>query len=146
MRWLSQTMPLNYVQRATNTLPQTTQKPLFAITGRVLITHLLGEVTTAIGAVADATKLCYRTEAGVSSDLCATNDIQSDVVASYYTITGTAATAMVNSATAPVIKLATSVALDAGTIDLNCAGSTTGSIKWLVGFVPLEPGAIIIPL
>ena len=146
MSFVSQNTPLMFTQRPTNTLPQSTQKPLFAITGKVLITHLLGEVTTVIGAVADATKLCYRNEAGTSSDLCATNDINADAVASYYTITGLPAGAMVNIATAPIIKLPNPITLNGGTIDLNCAASTTGAIKWNIGYIALEPGAAILPL
>lgn len=146
MSFLSQNTALTYAQRAGAVLPQTLQKPIFTITGKVLITHILGEVTTVIQATANATKLCYRTEAGTSSDLCATNDITGDVLASYYTITGLPAAAMVNSTSSPAIKLSNPLTLNAGTIDLNCAGSATGAIKWTIHYTALEPGATIIPL
>jgi hypothetical protein len=50
--------PLNlqYVTRATGILAQSGTRPLFAITGRVVMTHLLGEITTVIQTQADATK------------------------------------------------------------------------------------------
>lgn len=146
MSWLSQNSILLYAQRPAATLPQTAQKPIFAITGKVLITHVLGEVTTVMQALANATKLCYRNEALTSSDLCATLDLTGDVVGSYYTIGGIAAGAMANPATSPAIKLPNPITLNAGTIDLSCAASATGAIKWTIGYTALEPGATVIPL
>lgn len=146
MGWLSKTSITAYAQRATATLPASTSKPIFAITGKVLITHLLGEVTTVIQAQANATKLTTVPNGGSAADLCATNDINADAVASYYTITGLAASAMINDTTAAGIKVANPFVLAAGTINLSCAATNTGSIKWTIGFVPLESGATIIPL
>jgi hypothetical protein len=135
-----------YTTRATANLPASTAKPLFVVTGRILLTHLLGEVTTVIQTQANATKLTKTTNAGTTTDLCATNDITADAVASYYTITGAPAAAMVNTATTPAIKLTTPVVIDAGTINLSCAATNTGAIKWTLLYSPIEPGAVVQPV
>ena len=134
---------LQYVQRATGILAQTGTRPLFAITGRVVLTHLLGEITTVIQAQADATKLINTPNVGSAVDLCATNDITGDVVNGFYTITGTAANAMVNSTTSPAFKIASPVTLQPGTLDMNCAASNTGSVKWTLMYYPLDNGAAV---
>jgi hypothetical protein len=135
-----------YTKRDTGTLAQTGTKPLFVVTGKVLLTYLLGEVTTVIQAQADATKLTKTNLAGTTTDICATNDITGDVVGSFYTITGTPANAMVNSTTNPAALIATPVVVDAGTINMNCAASNTGSVKWTILYIPLEPGATVQPV
>lgn len=140
------TVSPQYVTRATGTLAQTGTKPLFVVTGRVLLIYLLGEITTVIQTQADATKLTKTNLAGTTSDMCATNDITADAVGSYYTITGTAANAMVNAATSPAGLIATPVTVDAGTINMNCAASNTGSVKWTLLYLPLEPGAVVQPV
>jgi hypothetical protein len=84
------------VSRATAALPQTTAGALFTISGgKVLVTGLIGEVTTVIQTQADNTKLTFDpTDAGATQDLCAVLDITADAVGTMYSITGTPATAM----------------------------------------------------
>jgi hypothetical protein len=134
---------LKYVQRPTGILAQTGNRPLFAVTGRVVIHYLLGEITTAIQAIANATKLVSKLTDGTSTDLCATNDINGDVVNGFYTITGTPANAMVNVTASPAFKLVTPIIVQPGSIELNCAASATGSIKWTIVYQPLDSGAEI---
>jgi hypothetical protein len=84
------------VQRATAALPQTAAGSLFTIAGgKVLITSLVGEVTTVIQTQADNTKLTFDpTDAGATQDLCAVLDITADAVGTMYSLTGTPATAL----------------------------------------------------
>ena len=68
------------VDRATATLPQTTNAPIFTIAGgRVTVYLLVGEVTTIIQAQANATKLTAVPTAGSAVDLCATVDINGGI-------------------------------------------------------------------
>lgn len=132
------------VDKATATLPQTAASTLFTVTvGRVLVNLIIGEVTTIIQVIANATKLVNNpTPAGASSDLCATLDINADAVGAYYTISGVAADALRDALyrgvgmTAPII-------IGPGTIDLDCAGSATGSVKWSIWYLPLDEGAVL---
>ena len=135
------------VQRATATLPQTAAGALFTITGgKVLITSLVGEVTTVIQTQADATKLTFDpTDAGATQDLSATLDITADAVGTLYSLTGTPATAMQDALNfLPSNKvLAQPLVLKPGSILLDCAASNTGSVKWDLTYIPLDNGASV---
>lgn len=136
------------VNRATAALPQTTASALFTVsTGRVLITSIVGEVTTVIQTQADNTKLTFDpTDAGATQDLCAVLDITADAVGTLYSITGTPATAMQDALNflPPSKALARpGIVLKPGSILLDCAASNTGSVKWSLTYIPLEAGASV---
>ncbi len=122
----------NTEQRATATTPQGTAGALFTVSGRVFIDHIIGEVTVEIGAGANNTKLVSNPTVGADVDLCATTDIDADVVGTLYHITGTMVNAMLVTTSGAFEAQPTSVMVADGTIDLNCTGSTAGSIKWTV--------------
>lgn len=133
------------VDRATATLPQTTASAIFNVeTGNVLVMLILGEVTTIIQTQANATKLQANPDTGTTTDLCGTLDITADEVGSLYTITGDAATdAMQRGESGSVPAQTTAVVVSPGTIDLNCAASNTGNVKWSIWYYPLEDGAYV---
>ncbi|MCK9929435.1 hypothetical protein MXD62_20005 [Frankia sp. Mgl5] len=135
------------VSRATAALPQTTTSTLFTVTGgRVLITSLVGEVTTVIQTQADNTKLSFDpTDAGATQDLCAVLDITADAVGTMYSLTGTPATAMqdaLNFLSSNKV-LAQPLVLKPGAILLDCAASNTGAVKWDLTYVPYDNGASV---
>jgi hypothetical protein len=135
------------VQRATAALPQTSTSTLFTVSGgKVLITSLIGEVTTVIQTQADNTKLTFDpTDAGATQDLCAVLDITADAVGTMYSITGTPATAMQDALNfLPSNKVpAQPIVLKPGSILLDCAASNTGSVKWDLTYIPLDNGAAV---
>ena len=135
------------VQRATAALPQTSTSTLFTVSGgKVLITSLIGEVTTVIQTQADNTKLTFDpTDAGATQDLCAVLDITADAVGTMYSITGTPATAMQDALNfLPSSKVpAQPIVLKPGSILLDCAASNTGSVKWDLTYIPLDNGASV---
>lgn len=132
------------VSRATAALPQTTQSALFAVTGgRVLITSIVGQVTTVIQTQANATKLVANPTTGTDVDLCATLDITADQVGCLYGITGTLATAMVGANAGATVVPTNAVVVPVGTIDLSCAASNTGAVKWDLTYIPLDDGAAV---
>lgn len=132
------------VDRATAALPQTAAAALFTVTGgRVAIMGILGEVTTVIQTQANNTKLVANPTAGTSVDLCAVLNISADEVGCLYGVTGTVGDALigVNAGYAPLPARPLVVA--AGTIDLDCAASNTGSVKWSIWYAPLDDGAVV---
>ena len=135
------------VQRTTASLPQTGTSTLFTITGgKVLITSIVGEVTTVIQTQANATKLTFDpTDAGATQDLCATSDITADAVGTMYSITGTVATGLQDALNfLPSNKVpAQPIVLKPGAILLDCAASNTGSVKWDLTYIPLDNGASV---
>ena len=133
------------VTRATATMPQGVLGDLFTVIGgRVLIVALLGEVTTVIQTNVNATKLVSNpTATGTSQDLCATLDITADAVGEMYTISGTVGDALRSDLLIGNPLLQDVLVVSAGTIELSCAGSSTGSIKWDLIYVPLDNGASV---
>lgn len=133
------------VERATDTLPQSTDEALFTITGgRVLLLGLVGEVTTVIQAQANDTKLKFNPDAtGADQDICAALDITADPVGELYTISGTVGDAMRSDLLVGNPLLAAPLVLSEGAIELDCAASNTGSVAWTILYVPLDNGASI---
>ena len=132
------------VSRATAALPQTTSETLVTITGgRVILANIIGEVTTVIQTQADNTKLVFNpTEAGASTDICAVLNITAKAVGTLFSITGTVATAL-QSGLWLTTTMATPLILSEGTIELECAASNTGNVKWDVYYLPLDEGATV---
>jgi hypothetical protein len=130
-------------ERATDTLPQTAAEALFTVVnGRVVVTQILGEVTTAIQNQANNTKLTHNPSTGTSTDLCAVLNIANDEVSTLYGITGLFSDAMIGAGQA-VSAQTRDVVLKPGTIDLDCAASNTGSVKWTLFWRPIDDGAYV---
>lgn len=138
-------------ERATAALPQTADGALFRIAGgKVRIKSIVGEVTTVIQNQANNTKLKFNPSGtGSDIDLCAVLDIANDAVGTHYTITGTLATAMKGTTnlflTVPAEDLAPpGLVLGPGDIELDCAASNTGSVKWTVEYELVDSGATLV--
>lgn len=133
------------VERAAANLPQTTQSALFTVAGgRVMITGLIGEVTTVIQAQANATKVVSNPTTGTDVDLCATLDINGKEAGTLFGITGIFANAMVGANAGAGIIGERKPVVPIGTIDLNCAASNTGAVKWTLFYLPIDDGATVV--
>lgn len=133
------------VDRATATLPQTTDGALFTISGKVLLTGLLGEVTVVIETQANDTKLKLNpTATGTDQDLCAALDITADAVGELYTISGTVGDALRSDLLIGLPKIPAPMLLSAGSLELDCAASNTGSVKWTLFYIPWDQGATVV--
>jgi len=130
--------------RASATLPATTATPYFTVTGKVRILDIVGEVTTIVQTQTCNTKLIANPTVGADVDLCAVNDITADAVGTFYSITGTLANAMVATTSGAGVSQAAPVTVAAGTIDLSTSATNTGATKWLVRWVPIDPGALVL--
>ena len=132
------------VSRATATLPQTAAAAIFNILGgRVLITSIVGEVTTVIQTQLDNTKLTSNPTAGTSVDMCAVLDITADEVGTLYGITGLPSDALLGVNAGLVQAMNRGQILPVGTIDLDCSASNTGSVKWSLTYIPIDDGASV---
>ncbi len=94
---------------------------LFTITGRCLITHLSGEVTTQIG-TSDTIKLSDVTN---TVDLCAATTVTSDVVGTMYALPGISAQILNGTGGTPVV----------GSIPNIPAGGASGGAMQIIGDV-----------
>jgi hypothetical protein len=132
------------VARATAALPQTTQSALFTITGgRILLTNIVGEVTTVIQTQANNTKLVGNPTTGTDVDLCAVLSITAKEVGTLFGITGLFSDALVGANAGAGVVPRNPVVLPVGTLDLSCAASNTGSVKWLITYIPLDTAASV---
>jgi len=131
-----------HAERRTRDLPQSADETLFRISGgKVLVTAIIGEVTTIIETQANNTKLKLNPTTGSDVDLCAVLDITADAVKTLYVCTGTLANALVSSIGVALLQ-ATPWVLDVGDIELDCAASNTGQVKWDIFFNPIDGGTI----
>lgn len=130
-----------FSHRATAALPATTQAAIFTVTGRIEVLAIIGEVTTIIQTQLDNVKIVANPTVGADVDLCAVKDVTAAAVGTQFNITGTLATAMVQTASGAFVKQASPVVVMAGTIDLNASATNTGSVKWLIIYKPIDPGA-----
>jgi hypothetical protein len=132
------------VDRATAALPQTAAGTLFTVTGgRILLTGIVGEVSTVIQTQANNTKIQSVPAVGTTVDLCAVLDITADEVGCLYGITGLFSDALVGANAGAGVLQHRSIVVPVGAIKLNCAASNTGSVKWSLTYIPLDNGASV---
>lgn len=124
------------VRKAAATLPATTTQDLFTITGLIRIKGLVGRVTTAVQAQANATKIIFHPTTGSDVDLCATADITGLAVDSILAITGVFATALQKGLA--VAELTPGVLVGPGTLRLSCAATNTGATSWTLDYESVD--------
>ena len=82
---------------------------------------------------------------GADVDLCAVLDIANDAVGQIYSIVGVLATAMKSTTlwvVAPADDIpAQGLTLGPGDIELDCAASNTGQVKWTLVYELIDTGA-----
>lgn len=132
------------VQKTAAITPQGTAGALFTVTGRVIIDQIVGEVTVEIGAGANNTKLVSNPTVGADVDLCAVVDIDADAVGTLLHITGTVSNSMIATTSGAFEIQPGGLMVAAGTIDLNCTGSTAGQIKWTVIYRALDADSTVV--
>jgi hypothetical protein len=138
------------VDKATGTVANGATTLFTIAGGRVLITSLVGRVTTAIGSTTSNAKLVYNpTATGTSFDMCTAVDIASDAVEQTYYITGSVASTgalLVGGAVGqanPVFE--DGYLVQAGTIEQNLSADPVGgAITWSVTYIPYDDGATLV--
>lgn len=144
------------VEKTAFTLPQTASTNIFTVTGgRVMITSLVGIVTTVLGATATNLNLTYTPSGGAAADISAATVCTSDAVGTYYTITGVAADLLsaqkVGGTEVPTVTwaptptfLTGSLVFGAGSMQLKSSANNTGATAWVITYVPLDNGAAVV--
>lgn len=130
------------VSKPTGTLTAATVGLFTVVGGKVLVTSIVGEVTTAI-TVANSYKLQHNPTVGTTKDLCAATDIgTTDTPAGnllgFQGLTGDSL--LTGPGAVPTLKQP--LVLTAGSIEHVSAG-TDGAITWVLTYVPLDDGASI---
>lgn len=132
------------VDRATEGLPATTSDNLFAVTGKVKILSIRGEVTTAIQDTA-GTVAINAYDGTTATNLAAATSVRNNGVGTLWAITGTVANSIQTAVAGGIYQLTPST-VDGGSgyyIRITTNATQTGSVKWSVDYVPLDPGATV---
>ena len=140
---------LRVLERAAAALPQTADEALFRIGGGLVrVFGIYGIVTTVIQTQANNTKLKHNPSGvGADVDLCAVLDISADAVGTVYSIVGVLATALKSTTlwlAVPADMIpAQGIVLGPGDIELDCAASNTGAIRWVIEWQPIESAGLV---
>jgi hypothetical protein len=123
-------------------LPQSGTTALFTISGgRILLTSILGLVTTRIQSQVTNTRLQSIPLVGSIGDLCTAADIAGRETGSTLTVTGMFGSALrvTNAGAAPTVTQP--MVIPAGTLALTCGAGSAGAVSWLATYAPLDDGA-----
>jgi hypothetical protein len=132
------------IERAAATLPQSTAATIFTVTGgRILLFQLIGQVTTIIQAQANNTKLTAVPSVGTAVDLCTVVDINALEVGGTLMLPNNFANALTKNLAGGTFGAYGFTLVQPGSIQLNCAASSTGAIRWTAYWVPDDSGAVL---
>ncbi len=133
---------LNYGSVATKSITQSgagTQSVFTVTGGLVLVTSLVGRVTTAI-TVAGTTKLSANPTTGTTVDLCTATDLgTTDTAAGEILVITKGAAIAIGADDLTGFPLA----VETGVIEHTVATGGDGVIKWYCTWVPLDDGASV---
>lgn len=132
------------VIRTTSALPATTDLTLFTVTGgKIVVTSIVGTVTTVIQSQANAVKLKSVPTTGTSKDISGTFDVNAMEVGGLLSLDGTTlATALSGTnAGAALVGRGGGILVPIGSIKLNTAATNTGAIQWTLTYYPYDNGA-----
>lgn len=134
-----------HVARATATLPQSATGHLFTVAGRVFVSLLFGQVTTAIQSTDPVAKVTLTPTVGTAIDVASTVDLSSLEVGGFIFVEGDG-TALVKSNAGGAFSALGSVGfiVNAGFIDLITGASKTGNVKWDLYYVPIDDGSSVV--
>uniref|UniRef100_A0A6M3LFX4 Uncharacterized protein n=1 Tax=viral metagenome TaxID=1070528 RepID=A0A6M3LFX4_9ZZZZ len=131
------------LDRATAALPASTYGALFTIVnGRVILTSLVGEVTTVIQTQACNLKVTSTPTTGTAVDIATNLDIGTspDEVGCLYGI-GAYVGALVGTNAGATTLPTYMIVIPVGTLGITTSATNTGSIKWTATYIPLDDGA-----
>jgi hypothetical protein len=142
------------------TLPATTSGDIFTVSGgRVIVTSLIGVVSTAIQAQATMLSVGNKPTGGASAvaTLCATADLNGKPVGTSLAVPLTKASALIVSgadgtlvwngasgAQGVVLESGGLALVPAGSIQVTTGATSTGAITWSVTYVPYDAGATVV--
>jgi len=113
--------------------------------GNILMTLLVGEVTTVMAAGANSVDIYHTPTVGAAAAIAAATSIASYAEGDIFTITGLLTDTMLPAVTAGASHSMTygGVILTPGAITFNATAGTTGNWKWSLWYFPLEEGAYV---
>ena len=137
------------VDRPTAALPQSATGSIFTVAGgRIVLTSLVGEVTTVLGAVATTLAVVSTPAVGAQATLASATAVTSDAVGDWLTLPATSPTgALVHTAVSGAVALpalSLAVLIPVGSIQITASASDTGSVKWSMTYIPFDDGVTVV--
>jgi len=135
-----------HISKASATLPASTTQNLFAVSGgHVLVSLLLGRVTTVFQNSDPVLKVTATPTAGTAVDVASTVDTTSLEVGGMLTVEGDGTALIKNNSGAALPSSGIGLWICApGTIDLISGATKTGATKWDIWYLPLDAGAVVV--
>lgn len=133
----------NRANKASATLPATTNQTIFTITGgRVLVALLYGEVTTIIQAQANNLKVTSAPTTGTAVDLASNLDVNAKEAGTLLLVEGDGTALVGANAGAALSGIGISpMIIPIGVIRITTSATNTGATKWQCWWTPLDDGA-----
>lgn len=133
------------VSKTAAVLPATSTQNIFTIAGgRVLVTYLIGEVTTVCSATATNLKATSVPTVGTAADIAANLAIASLELGTILVVEGDATAIIgVSAGFAPALN-ALPFVIPAGTLRIETSATNTGATKWDLWYFPLDDGASVV--
>lgn len=131
--------------------PTAATVPIFTVDGgKVLVTSIIGEVTTVMSATATSLSLSHDPTVGTAGALAAATVVTSDEAGTLYGVFGVAAAVMSAQSAAgtevPVAAYAQAghpIVLAAGALSQVGTAVNTGVVKWTLTYIPLDDNASV---
>jgi hypothetical protein len=134
--------------RAAAVVPTVAQSPqtIFTVTGRVLVSLLLGEITTVFDGTVYTLKVSHDPTVGGAIDLSAALTMTSFTAGDYVTLGATVGAALTNNngAIGSVVAPAPKLVLADGILTLTGSATQTGVMKWSLYYVPLDANSNVV--
>ena len=133
------------VRKPAAVLPASTTDNLFTVTGRVLITKLVGEVTNGIQTQACNTKVNNNPTIGTTTILASNVDIDGLENGATLTVEGDGTALVLGDGGTSLGALGgMNLEVAAGTIELETAATNTGATKWELWYIALDDSAFVV--
>jgi hypothetical protein len=136
------------VSRATAALPAGVKGSIFTITGgRILVRLLVGEVTTVLGATVTSLVIGNTPTVGnaVANSLATTAVVTSAPVGTHFVANpGGALVLDITNQNGVAAGAGYPFLCPAGAIDITPTATDTGSVKWDLWYLPIDPGASVV--
>lgn len=131
--------------KAAAVLPATTTATIFTVAGgRLMLTALVGQVTTIMSATATNLKVTSTPTVGSAVDLCINGAVTSKEVGALVALPAAVASALVvANAGAVTSPPGLSLIIPAGTIQITTDATNTGAMKWSMLWIPLDDGVTV---
>lgn len=133
-----------HVAKAAATLPSSTTQDIFTVAGgRVLVSLLIGEVTTLVGTGSTPDlQVQIDPTTGTTVDIATDVNIADDEVGTLYLVEGDG-TALVPISSGYVAAPNKGFVLQPGTVQIVTSETTAGATKWDLWYLPLDDGASV---